>query len=169
MGQVARGEFKGFRDNRIAMKDILDDLVADCSRRKLRSLDTIIHHLKPIRRFFEPMDSHIVATRDIELYKKKRYTENKQPATINRELHYLGQALRLAQDKELIERVPRIKKEPEDNARQGFFEHSEFERVVAFLPEDLKDFARFAYYAGWRRNEIAHLEWSHKDCSRIAA
>jgi integrase len=161
MGQVARGEFRGFVDDRLSMQDILDDLVADCTRRKLRSVDTFIHHLKPIRRFFEPMDPHLITARDIALYKKKRYGADKQPATINRELHYLGQALRFAQEKELIERIPRIRKEPEDNARQGFFDHAEFERVVSFLLEDLKDFARFAYYAGWRRNEIAHLAWSH--------
>jgi integrase len=161
MGQVARGEFKGFLDDRLSLKEILDDLVADCTRRKLRSIDTIIHHLKPIRRFFEPMDPHLIAVRDIERYKRQRYSEGKQSATINRELHYLGQAMRLAQEKELIERVPKIRKEPEDNARQGFFDHAEFERVLSFLPEDLKDFARFAYYAGWRRNEIAHLAWSH--------
>jgi integrase len=107
------------------------------------------------------MDPHLITARDIALYKKKRYGADKQPATINRELHYLGQALRFAQEKELIERIPRIRKEPEDNARQGFFDHAEFERVVSFLLEDLKDFARFAYYAGWRRNEIAHLAWSH--------
>ena len=52
-----------------------------------------------------------------------------------------------------------IEKFPEDNARQGFFEREEFERVVSFRPEDLQDFARFAYHAGWRRNEIASLTW----------
>jgi integrase len=83
------------------------------------------------------------------------------PATINNQLQYFGQALRLAQEKELIERVPRIRKEPVHNARQGFFAHTEFERIVLFLPEDLKDFARFAYYSGWRRNEIARIEWTH--------
>jgi integrase len=36
-----------------------------------------------------------------------------------------------------------------------------FERVVSHLPKDLKDFARFAYYSGWRRSEIAGLQWSH--------
>jgi len=143
------------------MKDILDDLVADCTRRRLRSLDTIIHHLKPIRRFFERMEPTMITARDVNLYKKQQYAADKKPATINRELTYLIQALRLAHEKELIARVPRIRKEPEDNARQGFFEHGEFERVVSFLPEDLKDFARFAYYAGWRRNEIACLAWSH--------
>jgi integrase len=161
MGEVATGTFKGFRDDAITTKQMLDDLVADCARRRLRSLDTIIHHLKPIRRFFEAMDPTMITARDIEQYKKKRYADGVKPATVNRGLTYLIQALRLAQEKELIERVPRIRKEPEDNARQGFFEHTEFERVVHFLPEELKDFARFAYHTGWRRNEIAQLAWAH--------
>jgi integrase len=161
MGEVAAGTFKGFREDGISMQKILDDLVANCTRRKLRSLDTIIHHLKPIYRYFGPIDPTMITTRDIELYKEERYTKNRKPATINRELTYLGQALRLAQDKEYIARVPRMTKEPEDNVRQGFFGHAEFERVVTCLPEDLKDFARFAYYAGWRRNEIAQLAWTH--------
>jgi integrase len=161
MGAVAAGTFKGFRDDRLSMKDFLDDLVEDCARRHLRSLDTIIHHLKPIRRFFEPIDPHLITAGDIRLYRKERTAQGRKPATINRELHYLGQALRLAQERELLERVPRIRKEPEHNARQGFFEHQEFERVVSLLPEDLQDFARFAYYSGWRRNEIARIEWTH--------
>lgn len=163
MGEVATETFKGFHDDAITTKQILDDLIADCARRKLRSLDTIIHHLKPIRRFFESIDSTMITARDIEQYKKKHYADGVKPATVNRELTYLIQALRLAQEKELIERVPRIRKEPEDNARQGLFEHAEFERVVHFLPDELKDFARFAYYAGWRRNEIAQLAWTHID------
>jgi integrase len=32
---------------------------------------------------------------------------------------------------------------------------------VSFLPEDLTDYARFAYYSGWRRNEIARIERAH--------
>jgi integrase len=161
MGEVAAGTFKGFRDDRVSMKEILADLVDDYRRRKLRSVDTLIHHLKPIRHFFELIDPRLVNARDIDLYKKRRTAEGFMPATINNELQYFGQALRLAQEKELIERVPRIRKESVYNARQGFFEHVEFERVVSFLPEDLKDFARFGYYSGWRRNEIARIEWTH--------
>ena len=44
----------------------------------------------------------MITTRDIELYKEERYAKNRKPATINRELTYLDQALRLAQDKEFI-------------------------------------------------------------------
>ena len=41
----------------------------------------------------------------------------------------------------LFQEIPHIEKFSEkDNARQGFFEDTDFERLVACLPEDLKDY-----------------------------
>jgi integrase len=37
---------------------------------------------------------------------------------------------------------------------------------VARLPDYLKDFARFGYLSGWRKGEIAGLEW--RDVDRYA-
>lgn len=51
----------------------------------------------------------------------------------------------------------------EDNARQGFFEHADFEKVVAKLPEPVNDIARFGYLSGWRRGEIVALRWDAVD------
>ena len=51
----------------------------------------------------------------------------------------------------------------EDNARQGFFEHSEFESVVAKLPGPINEIARFGYLSGWRRGEIVPLKWEAVD------
>jgi integrase len=51
----------------------------------------------------------------------------------------------------------------EDNARQGFVEHSDFERVVAELPKPINDIARFGYLSGWRRGEIVPLRWDAVD------
>ena len=45
----------------------------------------------------------------------------------------------------------------EDNARQGFFEHADFETFVACLPDPIDDIARFSYLSGWRRGEIVPL------------
>jgi len=41
-----------------------------------------------------------------------------------------------------------------DNARQGFFEHADFESLVKHLAEPINDIARFGYLSGWRRGEI---------------
>ena len=159
LGEVAAGTFKGFHNDAVSMRELFDDFVENCRQRKLRSLDTVIHHLKPIRKWFEKRDADQIIERDIDLYIKSRLALGRSTTTVNRELQYLGQSMRLAKRKKLIKDIPLIEKFPEDNARQGFFEREEFERVVSFLPEDLQDFARFAYHAGWRRNEIASLTW----------
>jgi hypothetical protein len=59
------------------------------------------------------------------------------------------QAFRLAQRKNLLERIPHIPRFKVNNARQGFFEREEYERVVSFLPDYLQDFTRFGYLTGW--------------------
>lgn len=85
------------------------------------------------------------------------------PGTINRELAVLRRAFRLAvKSKRLLFR-PDIELLPEDNARQGFFERVEFEAVRENLPAHLRPLVTFAYYTGWRRNEILSLEWRQVD------
>jgi integrase len=45
----------------------------------------------------------------------------------------------------------------------------EFETIVGFLPDYLKDLTRFAYHTGWRKGEILTLEWRdiHGDVIRL--
>jgi integrase len=47
--------------------------------------------------------------------------------------------------------------------RQGFFEHAEYLKVRAELPPAYQDVLDFAYYSGWRRNEILYLTWGEVD------
>jgi integrase len=75
----------------------------------------------------------------------------------------LGQALRLAHKDPLIKRVPNIRRFPEETVRQGFFEYTEVVALVNHLPKYLQDFVWFAYYSGWRKNEIARLDWRDVD------
>ena len=74
-------------------------------------------------------------------------------------MSYLHQTFILAHRKKLLEKMPHIPRFKVENARQGFFERTEFERVVSYLPDYFQDFARFGYITGWRRKEIATLEW----------
>ena len=49
------------------------------------------------------------------------------------------------------------------NARQGFFEESEFRAVLNHLPDDIKPMAEYLYLTGWRVGEVRPLPWRQID------
>jgi len=51
----------------------------------------------------------------------------------------------------------------ENPPRDGFFEHEEYLKVRAQAPASYQDVLDFAYYSGWRRNEILELTWAEVD------
>jgi integrase len=104
-----------------------------------------------------------VTTADVKRYVAERLKAEKARATVNRETGALKQALNLERKQARLTRVPYIPMLREDNARQGFFEHGDFERFVANLPEPINDVARFGYLSGWRRGEIVSLTWDAVD------
>jgi integrase len=89
--------------------------------------------------------------------------EPKAPATINRVVGMLKQAFNLARKQGRLSRVPYFPMLREENARQGFFEHADFERVAAALAPAYGDAARFGYLTGWRKGEILPLRWDAVD------
>jgi integrase len=99
----------------------------------------------------------------IDQYVKARITTGAQPATVNRETQLLGQAVQPFLAKLGLPPLP-IRRLPERNVRQGYFEKADFEKVVAALgTEVLRGMARFAFRTGWRRGEIASLQWHDVD------
>ena len=75
----------------------------------------------------------------------------------------MRQALRLARKCGTLTNLIEVRRLPEHNTRQGFFERSDLEAVVAALPEYLQDFTRFGYLTAWRRGELATLTWADVD------
>lgn len=56
-----------------------------------------------------------------------------------------------------------VRKLPEENTREGFFEHDEVMRVIAHLPAYLQEVERFAYLTGWRAGELRQITWHQVD------
>ena len=50
-----------------------------------------------------------------------------------------------------------------NNARKGFLDGDDLERVIGELPEPLRPVARFAALTGWAKGEILPLAWSRVD------
>lgn len=165
----AAADRQGFRPylapaaRRVTVDELLDDLAADYRLRQIRSWKSFGAHLKPLRAHFGNWRALAVTASAVDAFIEDRLEADKAPSTINRSTQVLGQAFRLALKRQKVLAVPPIRRLPEHNARQGFFERADFERVVTALPEYLRDFCRFAYLTGWRRGECLTLPWSDVD------
>jgi len=58
---------------------------------------------------------------------------------------------------------PIIEMLAEPPAREGFVEPNQFEKLVAELPDYLRDLSRFDYIVGWRKNAVRNLRWADVD------
>jgi integrase len=139
----------------VTVGELLDTLKANYGDEKAISQQTR-SVLKLARRAFGSKVASQLTSRDVEEYISSMRREGKQNATINRVTETVRRAYRVGKLT-----PPDIRHLSEkDNARKGFFSNDEFRRVCSGLPEDVRDFALFAYLTGWRKNEIASLAWS---------
>ncbi len=144
---------------RVTMAELLDDLEADWRLRELKSLEKVRSHARPVRERFGAVRAVDVTSAAVDKYVVQLQAQGLENSTVNRRLQVLGAALKLGVERKRLTELVRIRKLKESNVRQGFFERAEFERVVAALPDELKDLAWLAYYTGWRRGEILGLRW----------
>jgi integrase len=112
---------------------------------------------------FGPKMASELTAEDVEKYIQRRRAEGAKNATINRITEILRRAYKLA--KVSTPTVPHLSEK--NNVRKGFFSEDEFRALHSCLPDDLRDFCRFAYLTGWRRNEIRSLSWSDVEDNTI--
>jgi integrase len=101
----------------------------------------------------------------ITLYTTQRQDAGAANSTINRSLAALKRAFTLAARAGRVGTRPYIAMLEENNARSGFLNDAEFERLRDALPDDLRDPVEFLYRSGWRVGEMRSLEWRDVDLS----
>lgn len=141
--------------------NLIDLLEADYVANHRRS--TITSIVKHVRSWFAGMAAADCTAGKIEEYKTHRLSEGASNASINRELSALQRGFHLAEDREQVVDIPKIRKLREDNVRQGFFEREALDRLLEHLPVDLHPLVRVAYITGWRRGEITSRQKHHLD------
>jgi integrase len=100
----------------------------------------------------------------IDTFIKEQLEAGYANATINRITGIVERAYNLAVEKKTFPKamIPYFTHLSEaENVRQGFVTKDEFLRVHAKLPDDLQDFAMFAFSTGWRKGEISKMDWSN--------
>ncbi len=139
---------------------LLDEYRAN-GRKSLDRMEDAVNHL---REFFAGSRAQAISTERTLAYVRHRQDQKAANATINRELAALKRMFRLGDKAGKVVRRPYIDMLREHNARTGFFERSEFDAVLAYLPVDLGTVFEVAYITGWRvKSEILTREWVHVD------
>jgi integrase len=156
----------GTRDGTISIRNVLDGLVEDWEIRNIKSLDSAINHVKPLRAILSNMTVDELNASRLRSYIRRRMDDGISNAKINRELSALRRGLNLARMDGLIKDVVPIPRLREDNVRTGFLTKIQVERIANTAPEYLSDFIRYAFYSGWRKGEISSLTWDEVDIRR---
>jgi integrase len=99
----------------------------------------------------------------VRRYAAERLAAGAANATVNRELAALKRMFTLATRAERLSSAPHIALLEEANARQGFVDPGDFDRLLDALPDELKDPIGFLYLSGWRVSEMRALEWRDID------
>jgi integrase len=167
--QIGAKAFVGPSQQRLRVGEMLDALEADF---KLRGKENpqFRSHLKTIRNHFGDWRALEVTPEKVDKFIVEMQANEYAIATINRATQLLAQAFALAVERKHLSNAPKIRHLSEKgNERQGFFSDAEFHAVLNFLPEYLRDFARFGYLVGWRKGEITSLRWEDVDgdCIRL--
>lgn len=148
--------------------EVLDAYLEDAKVRALRDLGGIGRALERARPLLGAELAGDVDPRHLYEYQQGLRTRLK-PATVNVSVSYLRAAFKHAERNGLIARCPAFpRKLPERNARKGFIEHADYLAIVGELPEWARDPFSFAYYSGWRRNEVVGLLWEEVDFEQRA-
>lgn len=164
MAAFAEGRLVATDEKKVTFEDLVSLVEADYKRRDHRShLRTRIRHLSE---FFGGDTALSITYARIGQYTEKRLEEGAARATIQRELAVLKRGFNIAVKKaRILTTRPEI--EPVEvvgmNARQGFFQPADLERVIEELPVHLRAVVRFAAYTGWRKSEVLDLKWGGVD------
>jgi integrase len=171
-------KFVGARQRQVTVGELLDGLERHYETVRLKSLRQVKVHLEPVRAFFAFKRVSGVSRQAIAKYIEERRDADMADTTIDRELELLRRAFTLAAEDErpIVAWIPKVPKlvKAHANARQGFVERAEFEKLRRELPGDLlKDIATWGYGTGMRRGEILALSWDGYDAEtktvRLAA
>jgi integrase len=163
LGEIATGRHAPDAE-KVTFEDLATMLADDYKLNGHRSLDRAeraLGHLRETFGFHRALD---ITTDRLTAYARARMEGGTAAATVANELAALKRGFSLAVKAGRLLHKPSFPTMRLDNARVGFFEESEYQAVLAELPDYLRPVMTFAYLTGWRvRSEVLPLTWDRVD------
>ncbi len=164
--EAAALTFRGVSPGAATIDDLAQLVFADHELKECKDQkEPRQRYAKHIARRWGKLKADRLTTADIRTYVKERRREGAKNATINRELEIVRRGFNLGKREEppLVHDVPYIEKLPEKNARQGFIEQYQYEKLLEALPPELKALFVCAYHVGTRKGELRKIRWEWID------
>jgi len=163
------GESVGGRDvahDKATINDLCELVLADYKLRNLRDVRNVQWRYDAhVKRLIGSVRASRFGARQVRQYVQTRRAEGATDSTINRELSIVRRGFSLGHREEppIVNRVPYIAKLEEDNARQGFIDGPQYDRLLAAMPDHLKCLLVVGYHLGNRLGELRKLIWNQVD------
>jgi integrase len=149
---------------KVTVAELLDAWEEDIKLRKPKSAQSAIYHSRAGRAKFGAWKAMEITSETVDKWVAEMRAAKAAAATCNRRIQYLSSAFKLGLARKRITSAPTFRKLSEaGNARQGFFEQPEVDRLIPELPEHLRDLTRFCYLTAWRKGEALSLLWENVD------
>ena len=152
-------------------REVVDWYLGLPQTRSLKSLNKVREHCGTLKTYFGNILAREIKPYMVEEYQQIRLQEKTRrgtpykPSSVNRELEVMKRLFNLAVRDELVDRNPcwKVKKLPEENARDRLLSAEEFRKLRAALPEHASGLLEFGYCTGMRWGEISGLTWDRVD------
>ena len=134
---------------------------------KPKTLTYYLNGLIALRAFFGEMRLDRIEEEQIAAFVAKRRAMKKRNgkplkvATVNRELEVLRRMLRLAQEWKVINRVPKISRQPGEVGRERVLTHAEEQSYLAVAEQPLRDIATTMIDTALRPEEAFRVQWQN--------
>lgn len=123
-----------------------------------------------VKAYFDGRPLSSITASDLEVFVTHERKRGMTPSTVNRRLSLISQALRWAEEHQLIYRAPRVRRQKELMPRDTWLEVSDVERLVDLARSwgrpEIADYIQLLAFTGMRMSEALTLKASDVDLER---
>ena len=161
-GRLGKGEVVGPPRDRLRFEDLTALIIADYRNQHRKSLHSMMAALKVLGGFFAGWKASAITHQALQRYVDARRALGRADGTIKVELAILHKAFALGA-KDGVATPPIFPTIKAADARSGFFEWPEYQKLLAELPPWVQPVVSFLYLTGWRVGEVLGLTWAQVD------